>query len=304
MRAKALNNDRQIERMVRDKQRSLHRALLYSYQSAWIKRDAEEEYVRALINPDKIKFDYDEKIVSVDSRWGYKPGDVFEWKQTGTHWLILKQELTEIAYFRGNCRRCQALEVTNPETGEHEILWAAIRGPVETKINTIQKAGIVADVPNLTLNVYVPWTEQNVKYFDRYQRFSFAGRYWKVTAPDAISTPGILEFTAQEDYDCDHEDLIIKEVDPNPSVKETENAIDGETFVKPLQDTIFTYRVKIRDAIWSVSLPSNNKDIEDVLSYKILDDGSLVVTWIAMISGSYTITYGDMTRTVIVQSLF
>jgi hypothetical protein len=31
MRAKALNNDRQIERMVRDKQRSLHRALLYSY---------------------------------------------------------------------------------------------------------------------------------------------------------------------------------------------------------------------------------------------------------------------------------
>jgi hypothetical protein len=36
MRAKALNNDRQIERMVRDKLKSLHRSLLYSYQSAWI----------------------------------------------------------------------------------------------------------------------------------------------------------------------------------------------------------------------------------------------------------------------------
>ena len=72
MRARALNNDRQIERMVRDKLKSLHRSLLYSYQSAWIQKVGSEEKNRALINPDKIKFDYDEKIVSVDPKWGYK----------------------------------------------------------------------------------------------------------------------------------------------------------------------------------------------------------------------------------------
>lgn len=304
IRARALNNDRQIERMTRDKLRSLHRALLYSYQSAWIRKEGTEEYNRALINPDKIKFDYDEKIISIDPKWGYKCGDVFEWKKTGTRWLILKQELTEIAYFRGNCRRCQALEVTDAETGEKEIVWAAIRGPVETKINTIQKAGIVADVPNLTLSVYVPLNDKTVKQFDRYQRFAFAGRYWRVTAPDNISTPGILEFSAEEDYDCDHEDLIIEVVDPNPPVEETENMIIGETFVKPLGS--YTYIVKniIYDANWEVSLPSDNKDVEDVLEYEILEDGSLKVTWTAMVSGSFVIKYGDLERTIIVQSLF
>lgn len=303
-RAKALNNDRQIERMVRDKLKSLHRSLLYSYQSAWIRKEGEEEYNRALINPDKIKFDYDEKIVSIDPKWGYKPGDVFEWKQTGTRWLILKQELTEIAYFRGNCRRCQPVEIINPETGETEILWMAIRGPVETKINTIQKAGLVADVPNLTINAYVANTEKTVKYFDRYQKFQFAGRYWKVTAPDSISTPGILEFTAQEDYDCDYADLIVKVVDPNPEVAEFENAIEGETFVTPL--STYTYSVKkfIYDATWSISLPSENKDIDDVLEWEVLEDNSIRVTWTAMVSGSYIISYGDLTRTIIVQSLF
>ena len=57
MRASAANNDRQINRMVLDKQRSMHRALLYSYQAAWIRRDSPDgEWVRALINPDKVKF--------------------------------------------------------------------------------------------------------------------------------------------------------------------------------------------------------------------------------------------------------
>lgn len=304
MRARALNNDRQIERMVRDKLRSLHRSLLYSYQSAWIQKVGSEEKNRALINPDKIKFDYDEKIVSIDPKWEYKPGDVFEWKNTGTYWLILKQELTEIAYFRGNCRRCQAVEVLNKETGETETYWMAIRGPVETKINTIQKAGIVADVPNLTINAYVTKNDKTVKYFDRYQRFAFAGRYWKVTAPDSISTPGILEFTAEEDYDCKHDDLIVEITDPNPPVEEFVNNIIGETFIYPLSSIIYSTTYPINGATWSVKLTNENKDIDDVLEYEILDDGNIKITWTAMVSGSFEIHYGDLTRTIIVQSLF
>lgn len=305
MRAKALNNDRQIERMVRDKLRSLHRSLLYSYQSAWIQKVGSEEKNRALINPDKIKFDYDEKIVSVDPKWGYKPGDVFEWKNTGTYWLILKQELTEVAYFRGNCRRCQALEVFDKETGEVETYWMAIRGPVETKINTIQKAGIVVDVPNLTINAYVTKTDKTIKLFERYQRFSFAGRYWKVTAPDSISTPGILEFTAEEDYDCDHDELIIEIKDPNPQVEEYENDILGDTFIYPLDKAIYSIKMPDNNNQWIVKLSNENKDIDDVLEYKILGDGtSIEIIWTAMISGSFEIHYGDLTKTVIVQSLF
>jgi hypothetical protein len=63
--------------------------------------------IRALINPDKVKQDYDDKIVSIDYEHSYEPGDVFEWKKTNTYWLIYTQEITEDAYFRGEIRRCR-----------------------------------------------------------------------------------------------------------------------------------------------------------------------------------------------------
>ena len=181
----------------------------------------------------------------------------------------------------------------------------AIIGPVETKINTIQKAGIVADVPNLTINAYVTKTDKTIKLFERYQRFSFAGRYWKVTAPDSISTPGILEFTAEEEYDCNHDELIIEIKDPNPQVEEYENDILGDTFIYPLDKAIYSIKMPDNNNQWIVKLSNENKDIDDVLEYKILGDGtSIEIIWTAMISGSFEIHYGDLTKTVIVQSLF
>lgn len=303
IRARHANNDRQRDRMVLDKLKSFHRALLYSYQTAWIKKDGAEdaEYVRALINPDKVKFDYDEKIVSVDFLHNFKPGDTFEWKNTGTHWIILKQELTELAYFRGNIRRCQYLEAVDPETKEIVGFWAAIRGPVETKLNTIQKAGIVADVPNLTLNIYLPKTEQTVKMFDRYFTFKFENRYWKVAAPDSISTPGILEIAALEDYECHYDNLMTEIQDSSTNTC----IIQGDSRVKPLQTTTYSIEELIEGVSWDVSLTSNNKDIEDVLSWELSEDKtSIKITWLAMISGSYIVSYGNYSRTIIVESLF
>lgn len=304
IRARHANNDRQRDRMVLDKLKSFHRALLYSYQTAWIKKDGVEdaEYVRALINPDKVKFDYDEKIVSVDFLHNFKPGDTFEWQNTGTHWIILKQELTELAYFRGNVRRCQYLEAIDPETKETVGFWAAIRGPVETKLNTIQKAGIVADIPNLTLNIYLPKTEQTTRMFDRYFTFKFENRYWRVTAPDSISTPGILEIAALEDYECHYEDIALEQ---KPSEPSAEIYIKGNTIVKPLESSNYQIDNLIEGQEWQVVLPSNNKDIEDILEWQLGDDGkTITITWIDMISGSYIVRYGNLEKTVIVESLF
>lgn len=302
LRAKYANNDRQHNSIVRNKLKSFHRALLYSYQSAWIKKDGAEEYVRALINPDKVKFDYDEKILSVGFEHGFEPGDSFEWKNTGTHWLILRQELSELAYFRSNIRRCQQLEIVDPETGEKDNIWIAIRGPVETKINSIQKAGIVADVPNLSLVFYIKNTERNVKLFDRYCRFAFAGKYWEVQAPDIISTPGIIEVTAEEDFECHGNELIIEKVDPNEKIEPGEPFIEGDTYTRPLIPAVYSINGSINGE-WSIELPNNSKDIEDVLEYVIVDK-NLQVTWTAMISGSYIIKYGDLEKTIIVESLF
>jgi hypothetical protein len=48
----------------------------------------EDTVERALINPDKLKMDYDDKIISIGFESGFKPGDIFEWLNTGSHWII------------------------------------------------------------------------------------------------------------------------------------------------------------------------------------------------------------------------
>jgi hypothetical protein len=46
--------------------------------------------------------------------------------------------MTELAYFRGDIRKCSYEIAWEDENGKHST-YAAIRGPVETKINYIQK---------------------------------------------------------------------------------------------------------------------------------------------------------------------
>ena len=300
MRAQAVNSDRQHNRMIMDKRYGFHRALLYSYQAVWVRKVNEQHYVRALMNPDKVKFDYDEKIISIDWEHGFKPGDAFEWgKDTNSYWIILKIEATEQAYLRANCRRCQQLTATDPETHEKFSQWVAVRGPVETKINTIQKANIVADVPNLTLNIYMQDNEQNRRTFERYQRFSFNDRYWKVTAPDSISTPGILEFTAIEDYECHNDDFTLIETEfVNDSL------ITGESEILPLEPHLYSFTGDINSGEWSITLPAEkNKEIDDVLEYIIIGN-KIKVTWTGLKSGSFILHYGDNERTINVNSLF
>jgi len=65
---------------------------------------------------------------------------VFEWENTNTHWLIYLQDLTELAYFRGDIRRCQYQVFWLNENGEKKSTYLTVRGPVETKIQTIYKS--------------------------------------------------------------------------------------------------------------------------------------------------------------------
>lgn len=305
IRARRVDNDRQHDRMVKDKLKSLHRALLYSYQGTHVWKDGALKPCRALINPDKVKFDYDEKIVSVDFKNDIGPGDSFEWPiGSGVHWLVLKQELTEIAYFRGNVRRCLELKVFDENTEEELTIWAAIRGPVETKIDSIQKAGILAHVPNLSLDIYMRNTEQTRRLFTRYKRFQFADRYWMVEAFDDISTPNILEVVAVENYECHGDEQIVEVVDPNPPMVDPKaTTIIGDTFVKPLQNAVFRIDNIEAPGTWSVELESDNKDVKDVLEWKTYGD-TIEVKWTAMVSGSYVLSFGEASKTVVVESLF
>jgi hypothetical protein len=60
-----------------------------------------------LINPNKNSTEYDDKVLSIDYAYNFKPGDIFKWIGTNTYWLVYLPELTEDAYFRSKIRRCR-----------------------------------------------------------------------------------------------------------------------------------------------------------------------------------------------------
>jgi hypothetical protein len=91
--------------MIFDKRRTLDRVLKYSYQGSNIRKVSsgngedntlysnihaldEHHVCRALINIDRTKVDYDDKMLSVHYEENYHPGDIFEWIDTNTYWLI------------------------------------------------------------------------------------------------------------------------------------------------------------------------------------------------------------------------
>ena len=303
----------QQNREIKDKKKSLEKALLYSYQGAFVKKcypnNKKGEMVRALINPNKLKQDYDDKIISIGFEHEFHTGDIFEWVDTNTHWLIYLQQTTEVAYFRGDIRRCR-YQISWKDGNETKSTFAAVRGPVETKINYIQKHGVSIDTPNYSLSIIMPLNEDTLKQFKRYSKFylqNVEGEHkvcWRVEATDSISTPGILEVTAVEYYSNETEDDIengivgglIEEI-KNPNSEEVENTIIGETFIKP--KTAYTY-------YFNGSLVSNWEIKGKYIPVKInkIDDYTIELIWDSTYSGQFILSYGDYNKTIIVESLF
>ena len=298
----------QQNRIIKDKRRSLDRALVYSYQGADVRKidSTSDDYVRALINPNKLKQDYDDKIISVGYEHHFECGDIFEWKGTETYWLIYLQDLTELAYFRGDIRKCSHQINWEDENGKHST-YAAIRGPVETKINYIQKHGIGVDTPNYSLNILLPKTADTLSYFQRYNKFYLADDElkvcWRIEAIDWLSMPGILEINAVEYYANEFEDNLengtvgtLKTEPINPNNSFIEDTIVGETFIKPKREYEYEY---IGNLVGKWSIKEN-------YPIKLVQDGKKVkLRWLNTYSGQFDLIYADcFKKTIVVQSLF
>ena len=322
----------QQDRMIRDKRRSLDKATLYSYQGALVKKQLydfepamegvrEANPVRALINPNKLKQDYDDKIISIGFEHGFKTGDVFEWCNTGTYWLIYLQDLTELAYFRGDIRKC-SYEIEWDDENGRQRSYIALRGPVETKIDYIQKHGISVDNPNHSLHILMPKTTASLKRFKRYSKFYLQDLVegednicWRVEAIDSFSTPGILEITAVEYYANEHEDdiengkvggLISKPIDPNVGT-DSEFVIIGETFIKPKKEYIY-YINGTKKGRWYMTekVPVLREEFKDEKGRT-----AIKIKWDSSYSGQFDLWYGDENgpradykKTIVIESLF
>ena len=304
----------QQSRMITDKRKTLDRVIKYSYQGAFIQRIGEKtKPAPALINPNKLKQDYDDKILSIGFEYNFQPGDIFEWCQTGTCWLIYLQDLTELAYFRGDIRKCSYQINWVDEEGNEKSTFAATRGPVETKINYIQKHTISLDEPNYSLNILMPLTDESLNYFKRYNKFYLQNDdkkvCWRVEAVDWISTPGILEITAVEYYANKSEDdienglvgaLIAKKIDPNEG--DLTQIISGETFIKPKKEYSYICNKIIPDGKWSFD---KNYPIEIVnITRNAKGKSVITIKWNSSYTGQFELSFGQFKKTIVVESLF
>lgn len=308
---------KQEDRMIKDKWRAFHHALVFSYQGADVSLVQKynsceilknQNNYRALINPDKTKQDYDDKILSIDYNTEFGPGDIFKWEGTNTHWLIYLQALTEDAYFRGEIRCCKYIIKFKDKDGNEKQTWAAIRGPVETQIDSIQKNQVRVDRPNLSLNILMPNNEDTRYAFDRYSKFLLNGKAWRVQAPDEISIENVLEINAEEYYiDRDEDDvdneiaegLVIEPIDPNPR-PEGEFAIEGLVFIKPKITEI--YKAPEKGGTWSI------KESDYPVCLNVSNESFVSVTWNKSVSGQFTLQWSkdDITleKIIVVESLF
>ena len=294
----------QQDRMIKDKRESLDRVLKYSYQANNVRKLDSESVVRALINPNQVKQNYDDKVISIGYEHDFKPGTVFEWVRTGTMWLVYLQELTELAYFKGDIRKCN-YQISWKNGDNIETTYVAVRGPVESKIDSTIKEGNSIDTPNHSLNILMPANENTLSYFKRYSKFYLTSILnegnpvcWRVEATDDISTPGILEITAIEYYsntDTDDVEKGLADTYVEPIPQPQSAIIEGLTFIRPRLSYTYTYiGQEAGEWFYDKRLP-----IEAVI-----DGKTITITWKTTYTGEFVLHYGNEEKTIVVESLF
>ena len=249
----------QDDRNVRQKLMSLQSALLNSYQAEWIHLDKDETKCRCLINPNKLKEDYDKKIISIEFTYGMEEGDTFYWDRTNSHWLVYLQQFSEEAYFRAEIERCDyQLDVNNNK------YWVYVRGPVETDIEWASKHNISYNNLNYSLVLNITKNEETLAFFDRFNIIKFQGHNWQVAATDKYSQKGVIQVYLNEYNDNEMEDAKIK---PEP----IESVIEGP-------QVVYAYDKGLRYAVagegtgrWEVVPASKAIITENTSSYCLLD---------------------------------
>ena len=243
----------QEQRFIKDKLIGLKRALLYSYQAATAVL-ADGRQFRCLINPNRNKPAYDNKILSIpykdiclnspkigktsqgEEEIGIKPGDVFIWKETDTHWLVYLEYIEEDAYFRSEIRRCdQQVKIGD------KSYWVYIRGPVETSIEWTQKAGIEWNTLNYSLVMYITSDELTNSHFERFKTIKIFNpkfneeKTWQVVGVDPYYGDGILQIFLDEFFENTIADKAEKEkqsaINKDSSVNKTAPYIKGPVSV-------------------------------------------------------------------------
>lgn len=304
----------QHDRFIDDKLRSLRQALLYSYQRAIITLQDERQFL-CLMNPDKVKDNYDDKVISIPfddiclnsprkgkttvSREviGMKPGDTFFWEATNTYWIVTLRLIQELAYFKATVRRCD-YEIDIYDKYHYHVY---VRGPEETQIDWKSMQNAVYNGLNYNIVLTVTKDEITSSFFKRFAKLKVNGRNWEVQATDDMSREGIIDVYLKEYFtnSIEEEQKEYEKENPPEQKPDTLVRIIGEETIYPYD--IKSYKVEgLEKGIWSV----DNKKIK-ILSQ---DESECKIEVMSGKSCSFNLTYiteneDAVTLKVIVASL-
>lgn len=282
----------QQDRMINDKLRSLKKALLYSYQAGVAVLKDKKEF-RCLMNPDRLVPDYDNKELSIpfedialnEKEQGVqsiniKPGDVFEWKQTHSYWLVYLRFWEELAYFRAAVRRCDSEVEVN---GQKYRVY--IKGPEAKEIDWNLKEDTNWNDPNYTIMMYITEDENTSAFFKRFQEVKVDGRNYRVAGVNSYKAEGILQVYLNEYYRNTIKDEGY--IEPTPAPTPTQGCrIEGDTLVYPYDTKTYLIKDNQEDGFWSID---NEKKAKIVAINN--QQGAVMVEFVTGKSGKINLSY-------------
>ena len=291
--------------------------------------DKEGNYFRCLINHDKLKVDYEDKIISIpyientvsidpvrdNDDWvetNFHNGTVFKWIHGNkeewvpdTYWIVYMQYSEETAYFRGEIRKADeeiTIIVVNDDGTETEKTYRGwMTGPNEETLMWNVKKGIVWNDMNYTKKLYITKDEDTLAYFQRFDRVLINGKSWEVQAyndnySSSASNPdaGIIRVALKETYTST--DQQIREM--NAADQSTESMIVGPDVLAPYDEVQFSVKGAAA-ATWEVDITDNN-----IISYSIDNDVlNIVVLTTKAYRKGFDIKYGDLKKHIVIKSL-
>ena len=301
----------------------------------------QEPFFRCLINHDKLKVDYEDKIISIPFfeppigkidpiETDFHNGTVFKWVHGNkeewtpdTYWIVYMQYSEETAYFRAEIRKADEeiqIVTIDDEGNENTVTYRGwMTGPNETTALWNIKKDVTWNDMNYTKLLYITKDEDTVAFFNRFDRIIINGKPWEVQAyNERYSTSktkgtdtGIIRVALKETYTST--DQFIRETNEAAAAKEeaqaeydethTQARVDGVTVARPY-DTL-VYKVKnVEDEQEIQQWSISDPTLARIV--KISEDGHTAKIQILSLTGNqngFNISYGSLSKHVIIKSL-
>ena len=305
----------QEQRMNNDKLRSLKKALLYSYQAQTAILKDNREF-RCLINHDKLKEDYDDKIISIPyddiclnanqfegktseslQHIGMQVGDIFTWKETNTKWIVIQEILEENAYFRATIRKAEDEIIINGKSYYGYLgKWS------KTELWHTKKSTSWSEM-GYEVVLYITRDQDTENFFHRFQKVEINNRLWEVQMVNDITSDTMLIIYLKETFTNEFEPI------PNAAAasEETSSEVqDDNTVIIEGPDSAYPFdelSFEIKNANNGSWLLSNSK-----AKINNQTDTDVTITIVTAKSGSVDLIYKisdeeEVVKTISIKSL-